>query len=531
MPKEPTIIPLTEKAQQLLEARGISAETAANLGWSSLENRDGDCICIPFLRSGAVVNRKFRRINKKPEGVNFWQDTGGEQCFYNLAAIEDVKRLSDAEQAKIQLVITEGEFDCAVALQCGYLAVSVPSGAPSEKIADEDSKKFDFLKDLPRRCVLLLAVDSDPAGLVLRQEIALRAGWWRCKWVQYPKGCKDLNEVMVKYGKKGVDKVLKEKAAFMNAGGLYRMNELPEVVNLPTYGCGIGNLDAMIKLRQGCFIVATGYASMGKSQLIGCLMGNMAVMYGWQVCMASFETHPRAEIQDYLRTYYNNMPPSYSTAQRLADADSWISENFSFIVPDDDSDELTTLKWVLAQFQAAIVQHGAKLLIIDPWNELDHDRPNGMSLTEYVSVAIKELKRLARRYMVTVLVIAHPAKPLEKTKLGTYPVPTLYEISDSAHWHNKCDIGFIIHRLEGEPDSNGNKTWATLVRVEKVRHWGVLGKIGDCLLKYSPSTGRYTDNPLFVPKREKKPAPPKNAAEKAVDEVVEKQQKLPYSDS
>lgn len=503
--------PITEAHLALLEQRGIDQEMAARLGWLSCEGRKGEWIAIPFLRGGKVVNHKYRTIAGEKR---FSQDTGGEQCFYNMAACEEIAKLPLSEQPNRSIVIVEGEMDCAIALQCGYLAVSVPSGAPDKPVEGEDIKKFKFLDDFPKLAVAVLAVDDDPPGRVLRQEIALRLGWHRCKWVQFPKGCKDLNDVFVKYRAKGVHMVLDEKTRFMNQGGLFTMSQMPAMPQLPVYECQIGNVSSMVKLRAGQFIVVTGIPSMGKSLFVNCLAGNMARFYGWRVCIASFEDYPRDGIEDYLRMYY--LGRKTGTDADYAEADDWIEKNFCFINPDLESDDMTSLTWMIERMKAAITQHGARLLIIDPWNELDHDRPMGMSLTEYTGFAIKELKRLASRYMVTVLVVAHPAKQ-EKLKDGTYSVPTLYDISDSAHWYNKPDIGIIVHRYEGEQDGD----YATMIRVQKVRKWGVIGMPGDRFLQYLTDRGNYIDYPDFtIRKARKETAKPKDKIE--VDETKQK---------
>ena len=55
------------------------------------------------------------------------------------------------------------------------------------------------------------------------------------------------------------------------------------------------------------------------------------------------------------------------------------------------------------------------------------------------------------------IVIAHPAK---STKDGDreYRMPTLYDISNSANWYNKCDLGIIVHRENADD---------TLIKVQK----------------------------------------------------------------
>lgn len=120
--------------------------------------------------------------------------------------------------------------------------------------------------------------------------------------------------------------------------------------------------------------------------------------------------------------------------------------------------------------------------MIDPWNELDHVFDSReISLTQYVGGAIKELRRFARRFLVHVMVIAHPAK-LRKDKDGKYPIPTAYDISDSAHWYNKPDQILIVHRTDE------NKT---LIRVAKSRYHNVLGKPGDVELEFNDYTYRF----------------------------------------
>ena len=530
MNAEPQLTPLTERHIELLEKRGISAETAVNLGWKTCADRKGDWIAMPFLRDGKPVNHKYRTIAGEKK---FTQDKGGEQCFYNIDVLRTVEQRKRENQPLPAIIITEGEMDCAIASQCGHLAVSVPSGASDKPTEGEDTAKFEFLKEFPKLCVAILAVDDDAAGRVMRQEIGLRLGWHRCMWVQYPKNCKDLNEVFVKYGQKGVDKVLKEKSKFMNQGGLFKMSDLPEEPNIAAFDPQIDGVSQLLRVRRGDSIVVTGIPSMGKSQFVNCLAANMASHYAWNICIASFETRPRAGLQRYLRTYFLEKTEftregfAQWTPQEVAAADEWINQRFTFIVPDVMSDELTSFKWLLERLRAAVTQHDASMLIVDPWNEVDHDRPQGMTLTEYTGFSIKEIKRLAQRYMVTPVIVAHPAK-LEKNKDGQFDVPDLYNISDSSHWKNKFDIGIIIHRLTGEAE----KTYGTMVRIEKVREWEVMGNIGDVILKYHPSTGRYSEYPDFIPKKPKTPirAKVEKPSADAPASQVPAQQSLPYRD-
>lgn len=76
---------------------------------------------------------------------------------------------------------------------------------------------------------------------------------------------------------------------------------------------------------------------------------------------------------------------------------------------------------------------------------------------------------MAAKFHVHVIVAAHPAKPARKKEDGGLSIPTLYDISDSAHWYNKADVGIVVHRDGDE----------TIIRVAKSRYHDQIGVPGD----------------------------------------------------
>ncbi|RVX16033.1 Twinkle-like protein, chloroplastic/mitochondrial [Vitis vinifera] len=44
-----------------------------------------------------------------------------------------------------------------------------------------------------------------------------------------------------------------------------------------------------------------------------------------------------------------------------------------------ENDSLPNIKWVLDLAKAAVLRHGVRGLVIDPYNELDHQRPANQS--------------------------------------------------------------------------------------------------------------------------------------------------------
>lgn len=163
------------------------------------------------------------------------------------------------------------------------------------------------------------------------------------------------------------------------------------------------------------------------SSFVNDLVCHYVERYGFNVTFASFEQHPQLDHKRNLRRWHAKVKVHSATREELELADIWIDQHFSFIVPDEDED--ATLAWCLERCAASVIQHGSKIIVIDPWNEMDHIKAPDQSLTEYVGYAIKQFKKFARKYHVHVIVVAHPAK-LKRKDDGEFPIPDLYDISD-----------------------------------------------------------------------------------------------------
>ena len=119
------------------------------------------------------------------------------------------------------------------------------------------------------------------------------------------------------------------------------------------------------------------------------------------------------------------------------------------------------------------------MVILDPYNEMEHKHARDETLTEYTSLAIQKIKHFAKKYHVHMIIVAHPAKP-RRSNDGAYPIPSLYDISDSQHWYNKCDAGIVVHRTE---------TDLNLIKVEKIRFQGQIGQKGEIFCKLDDYRG------------------------------------------
>lgn len=466
---------LTQRHETLLDARGLDIELLARLGVSSSDRlgHNADAIAIPYRLDGKVVNHKYRTISGSKR---FAQDEGAQKIVYNFDC------LTDETLGSHPVIWTEGEVDAWSALQSGYSrVVSVPDGAPPEALGDKVSAKYVFLESLPkaaRESEHILAVDNDGPGTALLHDLSLRLGRARCKWCRYPPGCKDLNDVLQKHGSRGIVELI-TGAQWLALDGVYRMSELPPLVITTPHDSGFPGLADHYRLRPGDFTVVSGVPGHGKTAFVGDVCCRMVSKYEWTVCFASFEQIPQIDHRRALRTWYGKRLERDLSANLMHEADKWIDRHFVFIVPSED--DRPTLVWLLARCTEAIIRYGAKLIVVDPWNEIEHERPGDMSLTEYVGAALREFRSFARKYQIHLIVVAHPAK-MRRDRDGKYPVPTLYDISDSAHWANRADVGIIISRKSEDE---------TIVKIAKSRYHEQIGKPGEVSVRYIRESASY----------------------------------------
>lgn len=494
---------MSDRAMAWLDARGLDVELLDRLGWASSGSGSGEGIVIPFMRNGQAVSRKTRFLSPA-EGRGNWRSDP-----LTLAWNEDCLR--DEKLLDQPLIITEGQFDAATAIQCGFArAISVPHGAPAPKVgktaADiNDADRYAWLREAAPmigkdRCPeIILATDGDGPGAQLLHDLSVILGRYRCKFLIYPKArkdrgrerCKDLNEVLEDYGAKGVVETI-GRAQWMTVDGVFLMKDLPPLPDPVTYDIGFELLSENYKARLGDFVVITGVPGLGKSTFVNDLCCRLALGHKIRIGWASFEQAPQRDHRRALRSWYGvhdmlqpdirqGCPEYRMSREDIADADEWIDTHHVFIVPSEDDD--VTIDWMLDRMEAAVVRYGVKIMVIDPWNEMDHTRARDETMTEYVGRAIKALKRFARKFQIHLIVIAHPTKSL-KDGDGKYKMPTLYDISDSANWYNKCDVGIVVHRETPE---------TTTIKVQKSRYHEIIGRPGEVAMSYSKDERRFIE--------------------------------------
>jgi twinkle protein len=261
---------------------------------------------------------------------------------------------------------------------------------------------------------------------------------------------------------------------------------------------GWSTLDQFYKIREGELTVVTGVPGAGKSEFIDAMMVNLARQYGWRFAVCSFE-NPAAEHIAKLAEKWAKAPFWDGPTPRMAEVDLRITvaelQERVFLIRADD--ESPTIDWILETAKSAVMRHGIRGLVIDPYNEIEHRRPREMSETEYVSQSLGKVKRFAQSHGVAVWFIAHPLK-MHRDSNGKVPIPTLYDISGSANWSNKADVGITVSRPSF---AHGNTD--VEIHIRKVRHKAV-GRVGQVTLQYDRAIGTYSDLPTSPAWNQKK---------------------------
>ena len=244
---------------------------------------------------------------------------------------------------------------------------------------------------------------------------------------------------------------------------------------------GWKTLDEYYRPAKGTLNIITGIPGHGKSELLDALIVNISKNKGWKWVVFSPENYPyELHIQKLAEKFIGKSMLHYNrmTEIELEDAIKWINEYVKFIETDEDNIRLDIIMDLVLE---AIKKYGIDGMIIDPWNEIEPDLKDGESETNYIRRSLSRIRRFTRKHNIITYIVAHPAK-MYKNKAGEYDVPTLYNISGSAHWYNKADNGLCVFR--------DFDTGCVDVHIQKIK-FKIHGKTGCVGMKYIQENGRF----------------------------------------
>lgn len=480
LPKAPVVKTNKERVYEYFQKRGISKETVDAF---KVELSDRQEIVFPFIRDDKVVNYKYRDSKKK-----FRQEKNTESIFFGMHLINpEIK----------ELVICEGEIDAMSFYEAGIQAVSVPQGATEKKMEYIDNC-FEWLDSFDS---YVIAVDKDPAGEILKENLLNRLEKYKCKivdWGVYSIDGKDANDFLK--SKDGGVSVLKEAveiAKITNIEGIETFGSAKSKImdfyrNGYTSGVstGFNNVDKIFKIKTGNLMIITGIPASGKSFFADNLIFNLTQSDGWKhlICTMenSIENHFSRFAEMYKKKSFDKKNHNSMTEKEVSESMDFLDMNFYRFT----LDKRWKIEEIIKKAIYCVKRYGVKTLTIDPYNRLDNDYSKHSREDKYIDYMLSSLSSFAKKYNVLVIFVAHP------TKVRGDDIPNMYSISGGSSWYNMADYGIIVHRGR---DENGKRINQNQILVKKIKdsHLGDPSG-GEAMLRY-----HFKDKCLIDDDREK----------------------------
>ena len=427
------------------------------------------CVCFNYFEGGQLVNTKFRSGKK-----HFKMVQGAELIPYNI----------DSLIGQTSCIIHEGELDAASSIAAGFKGViSVPAGANSN-LSWLDRFMETHFEDLEE---IIIAVDTDSAGIRLRDELVNRLGAERCRVVAYGPDCKDANEHLVKYGLESL-RIAIEQAVEVPLEGIFTAADLHgDLRALFDNGFGPGaetgweEMDKICTYERRRNIIVTGTPGAGKSEWVDELVLRLCLRHQWKIGFFSPENipivyHLRKLIEKLTGHRFQN--GCGMTEGLLARSEEILAENVSHISLKGNA----TPDRVLAKARELVVRRGCRIFVFDPLNRFDHEPAPGQTETQYISNLLNKFTEFATQYNCLLILVAHPRKMNRNPTTGATPRVEMYDINGSADFYNKADYGIVVER--------DKEIGITRVYVDKVK-FKHLGVGGVATFVYDPVNGRY----------------------------------------
>ena len=420
------------------------------------------------------MGNKLINIKYRDGAKNFKLYKGAEKVFYNINSIVNHDTC----------VIVEGEIDALSLHEAGVPnVISVPNGATlNHNNLDYLDNCIDYFDDKEK---IILAVDADEPGTMLKQEFIRRLGAENCYIVDFL-DCKDANEYLVAHGPEALRSAIHDaqQVPLENVTTLKNVeNDLKDFVKhgfKPGFQVGLPNFDEIFSTYTGQFITVTGIPSSGKSDFVDQMVVGYNKMYGWKTAFASPENQPiYLHAHKLMRKCWGDMPSPHDIgSNKWKQVSDHVNDNFYFI----DMDKYS-LESVLRKGAELVKRKGIKCLVIDPYNKVRDTNAVSDDVNRYTMDYLSKIEQFCKKYDVLTFIVAHPTKmPRENGKMVE---PNMYNIKGGGEWYDASYHGLLVHR-----DYEAKNTKVKVLKV-KFQNLGENG--AEAFFTWEPKSG------CFVP--------------------------------
>lgn len=495
------IIP-RESAYAYLEGRGISRAVAERYQVTSFEDNP-NLLWFPFFdENNKLVFAKFRKMNFKKgvsKGSKEWQQKDGKPILFGMNECKSYDTV----------IITEGQIDSLSCAEAGIEnAVSVPSGKTNfEWLANcmEWLKKFNTIivfGDMENGQMSLLDMISKKCSNKIK---AVRK--------QDYLGEKDANAILQRFGAEAIRDCI-NNAQPLNAECVKPLSQVtnPDIDAMEHIETGVYALDEAldggIALGQVCLL--SGRRGDGKSTFMSQVIAN-AIDQGYGTFIYSAEL-PDYQFKGWLNTQvagednvvgYKNKYGQIKyipTEEVQVLIDRWYDGKafiFDNTFTDDHPEKELDLINVIEQ---TIKANDVKLICVDNLMTAMESVRNQNELYLAQGRFVGQLKKIAIKYNVAVILVAHPRKHGSDTDKDF----DNDDIAGSADITNKVDIVLNYYRPKKE------ESFQRLLSLEKNRLTGVLLKGNKAVRMYYNDKTRGITGERSMPRRygwQKQPIP------------------------
>lgn len=380
----------------------------------------------------------------------------------------------------LRKILVSNDDEAAILRNAGLRSVQVVRSAQDVYRYNTDTREYEIADEFADLTEIILALPEGKEQL--RDDLAVRLGDVRCKWVRWPGRCAGIEEAAITFDPREIAGMV-EHALPMWTDEVCTIDDIPEPTDVQTFKSGFPKLDDHgFRFMRPAFMPVIGPYGSGKSVLLRQLAVNLWRLHGWRTLITSFEEKVKPRYQRDLRRHLIGKPMDHWTDEDEANADAEIRQAFRFLRRKRNT--VLDADRFLDRVEYAVRVYGVEVVMLDPVNELDHCVPKGESKTDYMGRFIMRCKQLADDYGLLFIACAHPPKDGVEKRLSKNGVLTLNDGADTAHYGNKADIGWCVWRNIDGP---------TLLHVDKIKDHESMGTPTLVELRLNPMLNRFRE--------------------------------------
>ena len=464
-----------------LETRGIDESTIEKYSVTTKKDNAQNLVFPFFDETGVLQFIKYRNINPKNNGPKEWCEKDTKPIFFGMKQCKGFERL----------IITEGQIDALSVATCGFEnCISVSNGVHS--VASNVSNCYDWITQFKEIIVFGDWEYSKGDHMTLLADFQKRLpNTITIKAVQKKDylGEKDANDILRKFGQQAIEDAINNAIVppICNVKDLADV-EAVDLSSLPKLKTNIKELDRLIGgIYYGQVVLLTGKRGEGKSTLMSQIVAEAieqnvkTFTYSgelpdyhfkrWLDLQIAGSKHITTTKNEYGDSAYSLSPEVVKKINKWYRGKAFIYDNNAIM---NEADE--EIEGVIETVEKVIQRYGVKLICIDNlMTALDVDLSDDLYRAQ--SKFVRQLKQIATKYDVAVILVAHPKKTREAFQND--------DVSGSADITNRVDVVMSYER-----NKSNDYNCDGLLRVTKNRLTGILTGSTPIELYYSSNCKR-----------------------------------------